>query len=631
MTSPPPGPIARVRHRARVGARPGGGGLALFVLALVLLPVSAPTFAEAPMQPLQERAPVPGAFVDDGGAPVRLESLRGRLVLLNFWATWCAPCVEELPAMDRLAAELADAPFTLLAANVGDPSETIDAFLDRVGLDPSFTVVRDADGRAARDWGLFAYPTTFLIDASGRATHVRLGATDWDAPDTVEWLRARLPSTDGPVGAAPSRPTPDDGATRAPADPVVRLATPARPGSREPDLALGPDGVPRMSWLEPAGTGVALRTARLAGGRWSEPVTVAAGDDWFLSWADFPSLAAFGETGLAVWWPVRSGPDPYAYDARVALSRDGGATWDEPVVPHRDGTPTQHGMVSLLGWPDGRLLAVWLDGRENAAGEGTSPLPTDAMALRGAVLDERGRLGETWLLDPRVCTCCATAAARVGEDVLVAYRDRSEEEVRDFSLIRHEDGAWGAPRPLHRDGWTIAGCPINGAALAADGPAVAASWFTAAGDRPRVLLARSRDGGRTFDAPVVVDEDRAGSRPLGRIDVVLLEDGSAVASWIAATGRGEELRYRRIAPDGVAGAARTLALSARGRTIGFPRAVRDGDAVVFAWSQPSDDARGAAGLRSAAVAFAAGSGAEPDADGEGRDTVRDRGPSRDAP
>ena len=588
--------------------RPPATRAARLVLATAVLAISMVSYsghAAPAMASWTKSTPPPFELAGPEGEPVALAERRGRVVMLNFWATWCGPCIEELPSLDRLATALADEPFELIAVNMGDSPEALGAFLDRLGLDPGFTIALDVDGDVTREWGLFAYPTTVLLDAEGRAVRVRYGATDWDAPEVIELIRSLMPSaarTGAPTASASAAAAAeaDTGPEAAALDaPVATPAVPARPGSREPNLVVDADGVVRLSWLEPAGRGrYALRLARLGDGAWSEPVTIASGDDWFVNWADFPSVAALDDGVLAAWWPVSRGDDPYAYDLHLSLSLDGGTRWSEPVVPHRDGTPTQHGMTSLLAWPEGGLFATWLDGRVNADGVrvmAQGPLPTDRMTLRSARVAADGTVSDRTLLDPRVCTCCPTEAVRSGDAVLVAYRDRTADEVRDISILRHEDGVWSEPAALHRDGWRIAGCPVNGPALAADGQAVVAAWFTAADDAPRALLARSSDGGRRFDDPVRIDDGRA----VGRLDTVLLDDGTALVSALELTDRGEALRVRAVPVQGPPGPALTLATTTGGPTMGFPKMVRSGDEVVVAWSRTGAD--GALGVRTAVL------------------------------
>ena len=146
---------------------------------------------------------------------------------------------------------------------------------------------------------------------------------------------------------------------------VTVLPSPAEEGSMAPNLFAAADGRVLMSWIDKLGENRhALRVAVREGERWSAPRLVAEGPDWFVNWADFPSIVALPDGTLAAHWLVKSAAATYAYDVRIAFSSDGGAHWSAPVVPHRDGTPTEHGFVSLFPTRDGRLGAAWLDGRE---------------------------------------------------------------------------------------------------------------------------------------------------------------------------------------------------------------------------------------------------------------------------
>jgi hypothetical protein len=364
------------------------------------------------------------------------------------------------------------------------------------------------------------------------------------------------------------------------------IASPARPGSGEPNLAATPDGRLLLSWVEPVGDERhALRFAeRRPGGTWSAPSTAAEGHGWFVNWADFPALAVLPDGTTFAHWLTKSGGGTYAYDVRLAASRAVGSSWGAPVVPHRDGTRTEHGFVSLVPWSEAELGVVWLDGRKTAAADSHGAAE---MALVHTTVTPDGQLGRETVLDGRVCDCCQTAAVRTDRGVVVAYRDRSDTEVRDVSIVRFADGRWSAPRTVAADGWRIEGCPVNGPSLAAEGPRVALSWFTAAGDQPRVKLAFSQDGGATFGAPVVVDD----GRPIGRVDVVLLPGGAALVSWMEQVADGAELRVRAVTADGVKGEATTVADSSAARSSGFPRMERAGSEVVAAWRDPSDPPR----------------------------------------
>ena len=374
---------------------------------------------------------------------------------------------------------------------------------------------------------------------------------------------------------------------QAPAGPpptVREIPTPAAPGSGEPNLAVTGDGKLVLSWIEPAGEGRhALRFAsRAPGGAWSAPRTAAQGPDWFVNWADFPSVGALPDGSLFASWLARSGAGKYAYDVRVAASRDAGSTWGPSLVPHRDGTQTEHGFVSFVPWDGARMGVVWLDGRETAEGG-----PTASMTLRFAGVDAAGALSDEAVLDSRVCDCCQTAAARAEGAVIVAYRDRTEGEVRDISVVRFADGRWSAPAGVGADNWVIDGCPVNGPALAASGRQAVLAWFASPRDKPRVRAAFSGDSGATWGAPVAVDD----GRPLGRVDAVLLDGGDALVTWLERTPQGAEVRLRRLAPGGRRDPSVLVAGSSEARSSGFPRMERAGSEVMVAWRDPAEPAR----------------------------------------
>ena len=370
-----------------------------------------------------------------------------------------------------------------------------------------------------------------------------------------------------------------------PALAVREVESPAGPDSREPDLSAAAGGRVILSWVEKAGEkGHALRFSSRGAEGWGETRTAAEGRNWFVNWADFPSVVELSDGSLAAHWLVKSGPGTYAYDVHVSRSKDGGRTWGKPVVPHTDGTKTEHGFVSLLPLDDGRLGAVWVDGRatkdvkEGHGEEG--PLPV-SMQLRYAALGADGKLSDEAVLDERICECCQTSAALTSEGPIAAYRDRSEREVRDIHFVRGGAGGWSAPRPVHADNWEINACPVNGPAVAAEGRRVALAWYTGQGDGPRVSVAFSSDAGATFGPPVRVDDGGA----MGRVDVLLLGDGSALVCWMAGGAGGGSNKVRRVAPDGALGPVSVLAEVDASRASGFPRMARAGDTVYFAWTQ----------------------------------------------
>jgi hypothetical protein len=325
-----------------------------------------------------------------------------------------------------------------------------------------------------------------------------------------------------------------------------------------------------------------LRFAALEKGGWSTPRVIAEGSNWFVNWADFPSMVALPDGSLAAHWLVKSGPGTYEYDVTISRSFDGGKTWGKPFIPHRDGVKAEHGFVSLFAAKDGSLAAVWLDGREMKPAEGGHDHGRGDMTLRYVKIKRDGALVDDAALDTRVCECCQTSAAMTAEGPVVVYRDRSEaeKEIRDISVVRLKGDKWSAPSRVFQDGWQLNGCPVNGPAVAAAGRRVAVAWFTGADKTPRVKLAFSNDAGETFGQPVAVD----GGNPTGRVDVLLLDDGGALVCWLEKLPEGGAVRVRRVRPDGKLDEAVTVAPSGTARSNGFPQMVRAGGELIFAWT-----------------------------------------------
>lgn len=133
-------------------------------------------------EPLREPMPAPSiAFLDPDGRPIKLDAYRGRLVLLNVWATWCAPCVEELPSLDRLQAALGGDRFQVLLVSVDRKGLDVAApFLTRLGIRQLRTAA-DPKSELARALGASGLPTSVLIDPEGRIIGTMLGDAEWDS------------------------------------------------------------------------------------------------------------------------------------------------------------------------------------------------------------------------------------------------------------------------------------------------------------------------------------------------------------------------------------------------------------------------------------------------------------------
>lgn len=358
------------------------------------------------------------------------------------------------------------------------------------------------------------------------------------------------------------------------------MSVPAAPGSAEPNLSIGVDRTVYMSWIEPAADSAhALRYATLGRVGFSAPATIAQGakGEWFVNWADFPSVIATSSNRLYAHWLQRNGASRYAYGVRIARSENGGKTWSAGVTPHRDASESEHGFVSMFRQGNS-VGVVWLDGRKHATAKNEAEAE---MSLRYTTLNARGELGPDVEIDGRVCDCCQTSAALTARGPVVAFRDRSANEVRDIAVSRYEKGRWSAPRTVHRDNWSIAACPVNGPAISALNNSVAIAWFTGANDQARVNVAFSRDAGDRFAAPIRVDD----GNPAGRVDVHYAGDNSALVSWIERLDNRAEVRIRRIYANGRRGPSLTIATSSAERASGFPHMVVRGRDVILAWTE----------------------------------------------
>ncbi len=168
------------------GNRTAAIALALALAAGVAWLMSRPL--EAP--PLEAGRAAPDFTLPDlEGAEQALSGLRGKVVLVNFWATWCKPCEEEMPAMERLYQALRERGFELLAVSVDEEAEPVRGFRDRLGL--SFPILHDPEKDAAFRYQSVRYPESFLVDRNGVLVERYIGPREWDAQAYVDRI-ARL-------------------------------------------------------------------------------------------------------------------------------------------------------------------------------------------------------------------------------------------------------------------------------------------------------------------------------------------------------------------------------------------------------------------------------------------------------
>ena len=358
---------------------------------------------------------------------------------------------------------------------------------------------------------------------------------------------------------------------------VQPVASPAGPNSSGPQLTVSNRGV-ILSWVERAGPMAQLKFAERTSSGWSQPTAVASGDNWFLSYADPPAVLRRPDGTLIANWLVSTNPKFEGSDLYVSSSADNGKTWARPFMPHHDGSEQQHAFASFFELPEKGLGVIWLDGRDvqpsDANPEG------GAMALRYAFFDAQWKRTADGAVDARACECCSTAAALTSDGVLIAFRDRSDKEIRDIAVSRLENGKWTDATPVHSDNWEVYACPVNGPALSTRGRQAAVAWYTVKNDQGQAYAAFSGDAGRSWGTPVRLDD----AASLGRVDIELLDDGSAVATWVEYANRRAEFKLRRVEPSGAKSEAITVAAVPGGGSSGFPKLARYGDELVFAWT-----------------------------------------------
>jgi len=355
------------------------------------------------------------------------------------------------------------------------------------------------------------------------------------------------------------------------------LPVPAGTNVVGPRFAAGPDGSIVLSWMQREASGATLRFSTLKSDQWQAAVEVVTDPEMFVNWADLPSVTPLGETHWVAHWLSKSADATYAYDILLAQSSDEGQSWSDPVRPHSDGTPSEHGFVSIHAEGDAAAL-LWLDGRKTV-NEATDDPSGTSMTLRSALVDPEGEVSQEQLVDEIVCDCCQTDVAVSPHGPIAVYRDRTIDEIRDIYVSRFSDGAWQPGTAIADDGWEIAGCPVNGPAIDAQGDLVAIAWFSAANGNPVVSAALSTNGGRTFKSPVEI----ASRGSSGHVGIAVIDRSSAAVSWVESDNRGTNaVNIRSVTTGGLLGRVETVGRTELIRL--YPQMIRSDDMLILAWT-----------------------------------------------
>jgi thiol-disulfide isomerase/thioredoxin len=159
-------------------------------VAQAALPLPELSHSFTPLKPA--RPALEFTLPDLDGKPVKLSDYRGKVVLVNFWATWCPPCRREMPSMERLSQRLKGQPFVILAVNQEEDADQVFIFTAQLDPAPTFPILFDHDSKVAHAWGVLGLPSSFIVDKQGRVVYRAMGGRDFDHPEIEQTIRALL-------------------------------------------------------------------------------------------------------------------------------------------------------------------------------------------------------------------------------------------------------------------------------------------------------------------------------------------------------------------------------------------------------------------------------------------------------
>ena len=364
-----------------------------------------------------------------------------------------------------------------------------------------------------------------------------------------------------------------------PRPPVGAAVNVAAGGVSNPTVALQPDGAPLVAWVGQDGNVFVAR--RATGGSFGKAVRANDVAGEAAPHEQAPAQVAVGRDGHAyVIWQTRvpiAGRRFPASDLRFARSTDGGLTFEPARTINDDagGQPTSHTFHDLYVDREGTVFVSWIDGRTTegrkvAGGAREQRAPAGLLRAdstghhhggAAAQLGPEIRVarstdgGQTFsasvVVDHDACPCCRTSLARAPDGTLfVAWRKIFAGDVRDVVVARSTDGGatFEAPVRVHEDGWVYPGCPHAGPSIAVDSAGVLhVVWYTGAEGRAGLYVAASHDGGQTFGAPQPLSK---GTAPVSHARLAPTPDGVWIA-WEDRNQPGGRVALSRCGPDGV--------------------------------------------------------------------------------
>jgi hypothetical protein len=361
-------------------------------------------------------------------------------------------------------------------------------------------------------------------------------------------------------------------ATSAFAQKVEVIASPAGDGSMQASLSVNNDGAPLLSWVQNGSLMYSVWKANA----WAPAQVIAASRKFFHHPAELPEVIIMPGGSLLAHWVEMPDPAKEAENLYVSTSTDG-IKWTTPVMAHKDHSPVQHGLASVVASGPKEASIIWLQALKGEDGP---------VSLMRSVVSNTGALIKEESLDQDVCSCCPTSVVKTAKGLLIAYRDHTTKDVRDIATIRFENGKWSPSKIISADNWQIDACPINAASASAKADNVAVGWYTAAGEKPRVQIALSKDDGATFSKPTLVSTGAA----YGYTSVQADDEGGAYISWLERGNGAGRILLRHIDATGAAGPVTEIAKGDR-QGLGYPRLLRTGKDLWMAWGNSDADTK----------------------------------------
>jgi hypothetical protein len=323
-----------------------------------------------------------------------------------------------------------------------------------------------------------------------------------------------------------------------------------------------------------------LEQRRVINGTFTSPTLISASEDLMVNWADRPRFALGHDDSSLVTWLESNG---HGYGIKYMFSRESGAAYTEAKWLHQDQKGSEHGFVSLVPLKLGGFFAVWLQGGAFGADNAYQT------SLMGLVINADGVLGDEFVLDDKVCDCCDTDAEIFDSgNVVVTFRDRSDDEERDIYYVRGnplDPDSFSGAKPISLDEWKPNGCPVNGPAIASLGRHTAAltycnkQWST-----PRLQIAQSNGGGKKFGLVTIL----SAKDTIGRADIAYLPEGIPVAAWLHTIEDEVWWVARAVPRKGMAGPREKISKSSIARNSGFISLASTATGVIACYNDGDD-------------------------------------------